>query len=301
MQIRTLTLAAACLWLYPVPSPALVTSTFDAGPDGWAVGGDATSTAPTYSAAGGNPTGYIRANDTVSGGTWYFIAPAKFLGNAAAAYGQNLSFDLTQQITGGPDPFNNSDVLLTGAGISLAFDTPVNPAYYPLWTSYAVPLRASAGWRVTNLTGAPATEAQMQAVLANLTALRIRGEYQTGADTGGLDNVVLRTALPGDADGDGDVDLDDQGIWAANFTGSLAPGAGSSTFGQGDFDADKDVDLDDQGIWAANFTGSLAPSALASVPEPGAVLPAGALVMAWLCQMRSRRQNGERQQAGAST
>ena len=52
---------------------------------------------------------------------------------------------------------------------------------------------------VNDLIVEPASSEQMLAVLSNLTLLRIRAEYQTGADTGGLDIVVLNavaTPLP---------------------------------------------------------------------------------------------------------
>jgi hypothetical protein len=44
---------------------------------------------------------------------------------------------------------------------------------------------------VSNLAGPVATDEQFSQVLSNLGALRIRAEYQTGADTGYLDNVSL--------------------------------------------------------------------------------------------------------------
>ncbi|NLF32536.1 MAG: hypothetical protein GX591_16805 [Planctomycetes bacterium] len=60
---------------------------------------------------------------------------------------------------------------------------------------------------------------------------------------------VLNAAsfIPGDADGDGDVDLDDFVILKQNF--GLAP----ASRGQGDFDGDEDVDLDDFVILKQNF------------------------------------------------
>lgn len=67
--------------------------------------------------------------------------------------------------------------------------------------------------------------------------------------------VVLRFTLHGDANLDGDVDLNDVILWSGNYTG---PG-GSSTklWRQGDWDFDRDVDNDDQALWSANFTGEL--------------------------------------------
>jgi hypothetical protein len=46
---------------------------------------------------------------------------------------------------------------------------------------------------LNGLSGAVATDAQIQTVLGALSTLQIRCEYQTGADTGSLDNVVLET------------------------------------------------------------------------------------------------------------
>lgn len=66
--------------------------------------------------------------------------------------------------------------------------------------------------------------------------------------------ILIHVHSPGDADMDGDVDLDDFAIFKASF------GHGS-TWGQGDFDADGDVDLDDFTLLKQNFgTGT--------VPEP---------------------------------
>jgi hypothetical protein len=81
-------------------------------------------------------------------------------------------------------------VRLSGAGLTLAFDTPANPDVNGAWTSFIVPL-SEAGWHVGSIGGAPATQAQMQSVLAAITALHIRAEYKTGADTDFIDNVIL--------------------------------------------------------------------------------------------------------------
>jgi len=55
-------------------------------------------------------------------------------------------------------------------------------------------------------------------------------------------------AAPGDADRDGDVDLDDFALLKLNF-GTPA----GATWGQGDFDGDGDVDLDDFALLKVNF------------------------------------------------
>jgi len=167
---------------------AAITSTFNADSDGWSAIGD--FAAPVqWVATGGNPAGHIEIPDAVLGGVTFFVAPVKFLGDKSAAIGSALTFDLQQLISGGANQFNDSDVVLTGNGITLVYDLPTNPAIGS-WTSYSVPLVAS-GWTVSSLGGAAASESQFQQVLASLTQLRIRAEYQTGADTGLLDNVSL--------------------------------------------------------------------------------------------------------------
>ncbi len=163
-------------------------STFDSGAEGWTAVGDAAAPL-TWSSSAGNPGGAVYILDQVVGGVTYFVAPSAFLGDRSGAFGTDLRFDLKQVYPGGANPFNANDVVLTGGSLTLVYDTPVNPPNGS-WASYAVPL-ASGGWRVGSLTGALATDAQIQSVLANLSSLRIRAEYQTGADTGYLDNVSL--------------------------------------------------------------------------------------------------------------
>jgi hypothetical protein len=60
--------------------------------------------------------------------------------------------------------------------------------------------------------------------------------------------------VPGDLDGDGDVDLADFAVLAQCFGGSLQPPAGSCPPGaDADLDGDGDVDTSDFAIMAQNF------------------------------------------------
>jgi len=72
-------------------------------------------------------------------------------------------------------------------------------------------------------------------------------------------------SLPGDTDGDGDVDDADLGVAFSNYTGPLAPNTGGKTAADGDADGDGDVDDADLGAAFAAYTG---PLASAAVPEP---------------------------------
>ena len=108
------------------------------------------------------------------------------------------------------------------------------------------------------------------------------------------DSVLVKFTYRGDADLDGDSDLDDLGFWANSFTGDLGLGplaTPTTLWTQGDWDYDGDTDLDDLGFWSSTFTGDLgggglsvyAPDAsegaiaalaqmgITAVPEPGSV------------------------------
>jgi hypothetical protein len=173
----------------------IASSDFAADSDGWALSGDPATPAPTYIATGGNPGGYIRGTDAVLNNTWYFDAPAKFLGNASASYGFTLTFD--QRANGfGNAPFDWDDVVLTSPGLSLFYDITAPMPQIGAWTGYSVPLSEGPGWSLGSLgAGGVPTQVQFIQVLSNLTSLRIRGEFFSGIDTGDLDNVVLNGAV----------------------------------------------------------------------------------------------------------
>jgi len=89
--------------------------------------------------------------------------------------------------------------------------------------------------------------------------------YRTdvGRDIQGIIEYV-QGLLPGDTDGDGDVDDADLGVAFANYTGPLGTGVGDKTAAQGDTDGDGDVDDADLGNAFAAYTGPIA----SAVPEP---------------------------------
>lgn len=167
-----------------------ISSTFDNDIDNWLVVGDATSANPNFIAEGGNPGGYLSADDTAAGGVWFWSAPAKFLGNQNTSFGKNLSFDLKQSDLS--SQFDDSDVIITSSDLTIALDLSENPGID--WTHYTVKLDATNPWKINTITNATlATPEEILAVLSDITSLKIRGEYISGSDTGGLDNVLLET------------------------------------------------------------------------------------------------------------
>ncbi|TDK41159.1 laminin B domain-containing protein [Antarcticimicrobium luteum] len=162
-----------------------VDSAFDTGIDGWSFVADVK--AFDWVDTGGNPGGYVEAVDYATGAVWYFVAPVKYLGDKSAYSGGVLEFDLKQSSI--RSQFDDDDVVITGGGKSIALSTEDNPGLD--WTHYAVSLDTGSDWRLGSVSGDAATQAEIDAVLADVTSLWIRGEYVVGGDTGGLDNVQL--------------------------------------------------------------------------------------------------------------
>ncbi len=161
-------------------------STFDLNTDNWTAFQNGTSS-PIWGATDGNPAGGIHIHDATAGQWAYFVAPAKFLGNQSASLGRSLQFDL--EVSSDPTSTTDPSVRLEGGGTTLVCDI-VQPT--TAWSSYNLGLTSAAGiWRVgTTLNGTPATDGDLSRVLANVTLLRIRGEYSTvSGDNTYLDNV----------------------------------------------------------------------------------------------------------------
>jgi hypothetical protein len=164
---------------YPVESRFLQNA------EGWTAGGDGIL---HHFPTGGNPgtTGYILIVDKALGDNFYFVAPPRFLGNVSGAYNRLLTFDLYWSETSASDYKDGDDVILRGGGHTLVAMLPHLPG--TTWTSYSIPLGVAGGWVHQGTTQA-ATAAEVQAALASLQEFSIRGEFRSGPEHGGLDNV----------------------------------------------------------------------------------------------------------------
>jgi hypothetical protein len=110
-----------------------------------------------------------------------------------------------------------------------------------------------------------------------------------GASRGSADAFVAKIAsppVPGDFDGDDDVDGADFVAWQINF-----PTASGATLTQGDADHDGDVDGNDFMIWQSNFP-TTAGSAATTIPEPSTLITAcfGVLMLALVVRRKSNRR-----------
>ncbi|HKQ49675.1 MAG TPA: S8 family serine peptidase [Phycisphaerae bacterium] len=143
----------------------------------------------------GNPGGYISASDDFSNVDFYFRAPAAFVGDQSAHFGEDLWFDVK---TGGADYCDPSYFLFSPNILILEPNTgpPIahhGPSCFPLntWMRVRIPLDESAGWHHI-CDSSPLAPGELFSVLKDLKWLDIKGEYASGFDTGGLDNVCFR-------------------------------------------------------------------------------------------------------------
>ncbi|NLU20763.1 MAG: hypothetical protein GXW89_08765 [Phycisphaerae bacterium] len=175
----------------PPRTELFIASDFEAGDDGWVVNDG--EIAATYSSTAGSPGGHISSQGD---NTWYWTAPAKFLGNLSNAYGRTLEFDVNHEIPNDNPNCLSAEglVVLSGEGLSIYANGPYRPE--ATWTRYVFRLDETADWR-NSADHERVTAAQMQQVLSNVTSLRIRGNCLVNcfrSVVSGLDNVVLNLA-----------------------------------------------------------------------------------------------------------
>lgn len=172
-----------------------ITSTFDVDAEGWAYRdfaglGDYTTVLGggnlDWAASGGNPEGQVSLFDP-STGSFFFQASALFLGDRSDTLGQSLSFDVrTDFDTYGTD----NAVLLVGNGGQM-IASPITQPLVNSWQTFTVPLQA-ANFRYDNLSGAVVGASDFAAILGDLEAIYIPGEFASGViERTLLDNVVL--------------------------------------------------------------------------------------------------------------
>jgi Laminin B (Domain IV) len=169
-----------------------ISSTFDTGAEGWIAVDPTTDYTASWQSTGGNPGGFLLGTETNPlGGTGYFIAPSKFLGNLSAYAGGTLTYDLN--VISGTDPnyFSDVDVIISSGANSASWTSNIDPVGHG-WVTFQVQLnQANFG-------------SNLASILSNVTEFQIRGEFINGPELEGLDNVRLNTAtVPGPIAGAG--------------------------------------------------------------------------------------------------
>ena len=199
-HFRLALLSLLAVLLPPPVQAGPILSTFDQTAEGWTAltasgnvfGVPATGATPVLVY---NPSGFILVDDIDSEDT-FFRAPSAFLGNQSYAFNGNLTFSLFTNPNGGTNAYSGPTVVLKGAGMTLIYALPTQPAIANQWVNVSVPLAPGAFWGLNSWPGGPQPNAaQFQAVLSNLQELWISGETIFGiVETSGLDNVHLPSA-----------------------------------------------------------------------------------------------------------
>ena len=160
---------------------------FATNDDGWRITADGQDA--MWVPTGGKTNGYLQASDRPSGDVWFFKTPVAFSGDYSAFSGGSLNYSLFQ--TSLSSQFDDIDAkLIATDGRVLVIDLPADTRPGLDWTDYSIALDSTGGWFDPD-TGLAATNAEIDAVLAALDSIEIRGEYRTGSDTAGLDDFAL--------------------------------------------------------------------------------------------------------------
>jgi hypothetical protein len=257
--------------------------------------GNLSGTGRTTVAAGAGLTANHVRQETLEIGSGAIVTIRPNGGAAGASTLTNLLIDGGETPTGTLDLADNDLTLNQGGPATLAtVKAQIRSAY------------AGGLWNGTGIT----------TLLSEITTGPFAGKTAALGYEVGDTSTSIKYTFAGDAQLDGDVDLDDVGPWSTNFTGELGGSAGATkVWSQGDWDYDGDVDLDDVGKWSVNFTGELGgnglgpagqtlylgdalssvnPTALAAlngmgitvVPEPSAL----ALLATMTCAIAARRR-----------
>lgn len=198
--------------LGPASGAILAESTFDSDADGWTAIGlqglTFVSLPVAFASGAGNPGGALRHDDDdLSARPAFFVAPAKFIAALHSATGGSVQWDVATLPALGHTPFFSiTDIgVVTGQSLLLSDAviftqvTPPAPPDAPAYAEYELSFLVGHGWLFADgpfRGGAPlATQAEIDAVLADATFLLIRAEYHEsltgtpGPDAVFLDNV----------------------------------------------------------------------------------------------------------------
>ncbi|MBL9140085.1 MAG: hypothetical protein JNK85_29705 [Verrucomicrobiales bacterium] len=174
------------------PSRVLASSAFESGLEGWrGISRDTGKPEKTQSLCQDGNCFARLSEESGDGSTMFFVAPPAFLGDQSAAMGGQLNFRLRQNHR--DQLYRDQDVLLISGNTRLVHQLPQLPTQS--WRSFEVPL-AAGYWTHAGI-GSMATTDELAEVLANLDAIRIRGEFSSRqVERTDLDDVQLISFLP---------------------------------------------------------------------------------------------------------
>lgn len=169
-----------------------VVSEFEVDLESWTA---VSATSFSRAATGGNPDGHAVVDNSETA-LAAIIAPAKFRGDLRPCGGGIFSFDGRMLGTGGSgysNPnFDYGSLRISGGAGSMVVDllpgsSPGNAPPTDVWARYSVPFTAATFGQ---------TQTQFDAILANVTEVRLGVEALFGAEIQGIDNFRLAPPTP---------------------------------------------------------------------------------------------------------
>lgn len=204
-----------------------VVSDFEPGStQGWSHAGASAFLAP---ATGGNPNGYLHI-DNSEGPVTYIFAPVAYRGDLRSYRGGSFAFDGRMIGTGGSPWTSGLDyghVWIVNGAQQMVADLAIGPPPTASFQTFSMPLQP-ANWGVSS--------AVFDAILANVTEIRISVEALFGNEVQAIDNVILApganpaSATPIGAGCDGDVLAVTALPWIGTTFQATASGFGSPAF-----------------------------------------------------------------------
>ncbi len=143
---------------------------------------------PKWISKAGPVAGSIYHLDTPDD-SFYFSAPAKFLGDVSWSYNSLLTYELRSGNGPTGDWYSEADIILTGTN-NVVLVTHTYPFPLQTWATNSTLMNETL-WQKNSFNGPNPTRAELLEVLAGVKSFWIRGEYYNGYDSSYLDNVQL--------------------------------------------------------------------------------------------------------------
>ncbi len=164
--------------------------------------------------------------------------------------GPSATGDITDEGNGILFDGNSSQYVVPGAASLGPYQFQVLAWTGAQYTSYAAAV------------GQPNTDTGRSAVFSESTCYENYPPLLNQGYLGNMSAIILQPQLPGDANGDGKVDVNDLTIVLSNFAQT------GMTWNTGDFNGDGRVDVNDLTIVLTNFGSTVGAAGLGAVPEP---------------------------------
>ena len=164
-----------------------ITSTFDTGVEGWRFGHH--SSIPR-GVSHDYPNKALVMSNGVAG--WGFLAPSSYLGDKSAYIGGTFRFELASQYLDFSTRYTDRPLLALTATNGKTIYSNWGPTPGETLTPFDITLTAASFYSGTDITREGGVSAEeFAAIMADLKAIQVYGDWSTHADVVRLDNVAM--------------------------------------------------------------------------------------------------------------